>query len=222
MSDVMHLQSSSVAETAAIGEAIGQAAPAGAVVALIGELGAGKTQLVRGLAAGLGLDAGRVSSPTFVLMHEYESDAARLALVHIDAYRVQSLGDLESLGWGSDPDLRRDALVAIEWADRLGERALGEDVLTVSIAHGDAGARDLTLMPTGRWVDAALSGPLQRFMPTGPTTPCPICARPVRAGDAMYPFCSGRCRTIDLGKWLGGEYKISRPVEQRDLEEGLD
>ena len=49
---------------------------------------------------------------------------------------------------------------------------------------------------------------------------CPICATPAPATNEFYPFCSDRCRTIDLGKWLKGDYIISRPIEQRDIEEG--
>lgn len=49
---------------------------------------------------------------------------------------------------------------------------------------------------------------------------CPICAAPVAHADEFFPFCSDRCRTIDLGKWLKGDYIISRPIEQRDIVEG--
>ena len=54
------------------------------------------------------------------------------------------------------------------------------------------------------------------------TLPCPICEKPVPADATSFPFCGKRCRQIDLGKWLNGSYVISRPVEQRDLEEGVD
>lgn len=50
-------------------------------------------------------------------------------------------------------------------------------------------------------------------------TPCPICGKPARDDAPTYPFCSARCRKIDLGKWLGGQYVISRPIEQSDLDE---
>lgn len=53
-----------------------------------------------------------------------------------------------------------------------------------------------------------------------PPRPCPICETPVTPDTETFPFCSARCRKIDLGKWLKEEYTISRPVEQRDLEEG--
>lgn len=47
---------------------------------------------------------------------------------------------------------------------------------------------------------------------------CPVCTQPVKEGVETFPFCSKRCRTIDLGKWLDGKYRISRPIEQRDLD----
>ncbi|MFP4145840.1 MAG: DNA gyrase inhibitor YacG [Phycisphaeraceae bacterium] len=55
---------------------------------------------------------------------------------------------------------------------------------------------------------------------TGAPQPCPICGEKVEGKAETFPFCSKRCRQIDLGKWLGGEYVISRPIEQSDLEEG--
>jgi uncharacterized protein len=51
---------------------------------------------------------------------------------------------------------------------------------------------------------------------------CPICGRPVKNDSPTYPFCTDRCRLVDLGRWFGGGYTISRPIEQRDLEEGSD
>jgi len=136
------------AETAAVGRAVGRAARAGDVVALIGELGAGKTQLVRGLAAGLGLDPAAVSSPTFVLMHEHEPEAGDgPALVHIDAYRLVGAGELDTLGWGDE--LRDGAVVAIEWADRVAD-ALDGSALTITLEHADAG-RHVTLTAPAAW-----------------------------------------------------------------------
>ena len=51
---------------------------------------------------------------------------------------------------------------------------------------------------------------------------CAICEQPTDHGNKHYPFCSARCKTIDLGRWADGRYKITRPIEQRDLEEGVD
>lgn len=97
-----------------LGMAIGRCLTGGLVVALVGPLGAGKTQLVKGMATGNGLDDSRsVTSPTFDLVHEY---SGRLILYHIDMYRLQGPPELSALGF--DEMIRPDTAVAIEWADR--------------------------------------------------------------------------------------------------------
>lgn len=100
-------------ETRAIGRRIGTSALAGTVLALTGELGAGKTQLAKGVAEGMGVTS-VVNSPTFVLMNEH---VGRLRLFHIDAYR---LGDPEEASAAGLLDERHaDGVTVIEWADRL-------------------------------------------------------------------------------------------------------
>lgn len=101
-------------ETAAVARALAATLKPGAVLLLSGNLGAGKTAFVRGLAEGLGIDRDEVSSPTFTLVHEYRG--GRLTLYHVDLYRLDraatdDLG-LEELGV-------RDGVLAIEWPDRL-------------------------------------------------------------------------------------------------------
>lgn len=142
-------------QTVALGTAIGRCCAPGDVIALEGELGAGKTQFVRGLAEGLGLDPRQVSSPTFVMVQEYEPvepDSDRPTLVHLDAYRLKSDDDLASIGWhGAGEELRAGAVVAVEWASLI-EHALGADVLWVSIAHERAGRR-IRVSARGAWRD---------------------------------------------------------------------
>ena len=133
-------------ETQAVGRAVAQVAEPGFVVALVGELGAGKTQFVRGMASGLGLAPRVVSSPTFVLMHEYDPGGGAPLLVHIDAYRLSGPDDLLASGW---EDVRQEAITAVEWADRV-SGALGEDVLEVHLTHTDRGRR-LDFAPRGAW-----------------------------------------------------------------------
>ena len=91
----LDLHLSSPRETESFGNAIGQLLRGGEVLALIGELGAGKTALVRGIVAGLGAPAASVTSPTFLLVHEYQG---RLPIIHIDLYRLQRLEETESIG----------------------------------------------------------------------------------------------------------------------------
>ncbi len=105
--------SDSAARTRAIGRALGAAAAAGSVLALIGPLGAGKTQLAKGVAEGLGV-ATVVNSPTFVLMNEH---AGRLRLFHVDAYRLDEPQD--ALAAGVLDERQADGVTVIEWADRL-------------------------------------------------------------------------------------------------------
>ncbi len=105
--------SHSPAETEALGERWGRAAQRGWVLALTGDLGAGKTQLVKGLARGLGSGA-RVHSPTFTLVNEYLD--GRLPLYHLDLYRLETPEQIT--GAGLEEFLRPDGVTVIEWAER--------------------------------------------------------------------------------------------------------
>ena len=109
--------SHSPAETEALGEAWGREARRGLVIALSGDLGAGKTALVRGLARGLGYN-GRVHSPTFTLVNTYEG--GRLTLFHLDLYRLETPEHIRSAG--VEEYLRPEGVAGIEWAERLVER----------------------------------------------------------------------------------------------------
>jgi tRNA threonylcarbamoyladenosine biosynthesis protein TsaE len=105
--------SHSADETRAAGARLGARLGAGAVVACIGELGAGKTCFLQGLARGLGVES-PVTSPTFVLINEYRG---RVPVHHLDAYRTESL--LEVLDLGIDELMHGDGVTVIEWADKL-------------------------------------------------------------------------------------------------------
>jgi tRNA threonylcarbamoyladenosine biosynthesis protein TsaE len=106
--------SHSPAETESLGEQFGRAASRGLVVALTGELGAGKTQFVKGLARGLGITA-RVHSPTFTLVNEYAG--GRLKLFHLDLYRLETPSQI--LAAGLEEFFQPDGVAVIEWAERI-------------------------------------------------------------------------------------------------------
>jgi len=106
--------SHSPTDTESLGEHLGRTVAVGLVIGLSGDLGAGKTQFVRGLARGLGV-ATRVHSPTFTLVNEY--DGGRLKLFHLDLYRLETPEQLRSAGIGEF--LSPDGVAVIEWAERL-------------------------------------------------------------------------------------------------------
>src|SRR4051794_40107578 len=106
--------SHSAAETEALGEAWGRDAESGLVIALSGDLGAGKTQLVKGIARGLGI-ATRVHSPTFTLVNVYTG--GRLTLYHLDLYRLDTPEQI--LSAGLEEYLRPEGVAVIEWAERM-------------------------------------------------------------------------------------------------------
>ena len=104
------------AETKAAGERLAKEIQTGDVLALVGDLGAGKTQFVKGLAKGLGSMAA-VTSPTFTLVHEYQG--SRLPIYHFDFYRIESLSALRTIGF--DEIVFGDGVSVIEWADRFAD-----------------------------------------------------------------------------------------------------
>lgn len=106
----------SEAATDALGRALAEVLRPDAVIAMVGTLGAGKTRLSRAIAVGLGVDPQDVSSPTFVLIHEY---AGSIPVYHFDAYRLQSPSQFEALGASDYWDAGGVCLV--EWADRVAE-----------------------------------------------------------------------------------------------------
>lgn len=118
----------SEAETIAVAQALATTLNAGDVVLLTGNLGAGKTAFVRGLAAGLGIDPNDVSSPTFTIVHEYRG--GRLVLYHADLYRLERAATeeigLEEMGV-------KDGVLAIEWPDRLTHALPGARRVTLDV-----------------------------------------------------------------------------------------
>ena len=130
--------------TLALGELLTELLPAPKLVVLRGDLGMGKTTLVRGMAAALGADAAEVTSPTFTLVHEYKGRKTRL--IHLDLYRLEEEREIEGIGLWEMAEAE-DALVMVEWGDRFGsvmERADAE----IAIGQGEAEHERLLLV---RW-----------------------------------------------------------------------
>ena len=111
-----------------------------AIIAIEGELGAGKTCFVRGLCEGLGGEPRQVSSPTFTIMQEYDVEGDR-RLVHVDAYRLSDEAELASIGWD---ELLEDpaAIIAIEWPSRIKD-AIPSCVVSITIEHLDPTTRNI-------------------------------------------------------------------------------
>ena len=130
--------STSESETAAIGRSLARTLAAGDVVLLTGDLGAGKTAFVKGVAEGLGVPADEVTSPTFTLVQEYRG--GRLTLFHVDLYRLDDPREIADLGLD---ELGEGGVLAIEWAEKL--PAAFPQATAVRIEHGDGSARSITV-----------------------------------------------------------------------------
>ena len=134
----MHYLTTSPVETEAIGEALGKKITAGAVIAYLGDLGAGKTAFTRGLARGLGYRA-PVTSPTYTIVNEYLG--GRLPLFHFDMYRLHSSDDLWDIGW--EDYLDRGGVCAVEWSENVADAM--EDAIRVIIEKTGEDSRRITI-----------------------------------------------------------------------------
>lgn len=139
----MQILTNSVEETEQLGAQLAQKLPGGSVIAFTGDLGAGKTAFVRGLARGLGIDE-RVTSPTFTIVNEYEGGVR--PLFHFDLYRLGGADELFDIGW--EDYLARGGICAVEWSERAGEAM--EDCVRVDISRGaHDGQRVITIEGVG-------------------------------------------------------------------------
>ena len=130
-------------ETEELGRRLGEAAEPGMVIALTGDLGAGKTAFTRGLARGLGI-RDRVTSPTFTIVNEYEG--GRLPLFHFDMYRLASADELFDIGW--EDYLARGGVCAGEWSENVAE-AMDESTIRVDIRRGDGETQRIVTIENG-------------------------------------------------------------------------
>lgn len=156
------LISTSQQHTDRLGQAIGCVLCGGETIALYGPLGAGKTALVRGIAQGLGASPMAVTSPTFVVIHEYNQ--GRLPLAHVDLYRIRSPQELDSTGLIEYFSSR--TVTAIEWADK-GLAALPQDRIDITLAHRTARSRTIQLRATGPKSDEVLAHVRTQYRKTG-------------------------------------------------------
>ena len=125
-------------DTERLGAELAAKLTGGAVVAMFGDLGAGKTAFVRGMAKGMGLKC-RVSSPTFTIVNEYLGERS---LIHFDMYRLKSAEELFDIGW--EDYLSRGAVCAVEWSENVREAFRGDEV-TVTIEKLDEQRRRITV-----------------------------------------------------------------------------
>lgn len=223
------LELESLADTTTLGRALADLLEHGDLVRLVGDLGAGKTTLTRAVAVAMGAEANLVSSPTYVFMNHYETDDDRPGLAHLDCYRMGGADDLDTIGW--DTVIGSGQAVLIEWPERI-ESELPDDCATVRIEHvgesHDSQSRLVTLELPESWgqragIEAicaltAITAPV----PTRVETVCPASGARVPADSPTWPFANERLQMADLYKWFSGQHSITRPLDQRDLEEGID
>ena len=218
--------STSEGYTEALGRGVGRALRSGDVVRLVGDLGAGKTTLVRAVAAGLGVEPGMVSSPTYVIVNQYPtgSAAARergiVEIVHADAYRLGSPEDLDSVGWDRLVEerslaARAGSVMLVEWPERIaGALPPPERCGVITIRAIDEHSRGLAIAMPESWSARPEAALLIEREPVR----CPITREWVEPTNPAYPFASERAKMADLGKWFGGGYRISRDAGPDELE----
>ena len=133
-------------ETEALGARFAERLPGGTVVAMYGDLGAGKTAFVRGMARGMGLNC-RVSSPTFTIVNEYLGERE---LIHFDMYRIADENELETTGFYDYP--QQESVFAVEWSENI-EAALPKDTMFLTLQRTGDEERRITLKGDERFAD---------------------------------------------------------------------
>ena len=145
-------QTQSAAETRRFGKILGRLLPPGSVIGLVGELGAGKTQFIKGLAAGVGVKRSvYVTSPSFTIVNEY---SGKIPFYHIDLYRLGDGKEAETLGL--EEYVRGRGVTAIEWADKA-LSLLPEKLLWVHMGYAGIRDRTIAFLPQGNPYEAILN-----------------------------------------------------------------
>lgn len=136
----MTFESNSVEETIAHGKEFAKSLKPGDIVCLEGDLGAGKTHFVKGVASQFGIEKDKVSSPTFTLINEYEAD---IPIFHFDCYRLKT--EYEALEIGIEEYLFGDGVSVIEWSSKI-ENLIPEDSIRIEIKHNGKTKRSITIL----------------------------------------------------------------------------
>ncbi|MEL6328423.1 MAG: tRNA (adenosine(37)-N6)-threonylcarbamoyltransferase complex ATPase subunit type 1 TsaE [Planctomycetota bacterium] len=219
------IETESVERTDEFGRRFAQLLRPGDVVLLDGELGSGKTALVRAIAVSLGADPDQISSPTFVLLNLYDTPGTSIA--HLDAYRLDD-DELDALGW--DRAVTPETIALIEWGSRIAaavrNRSDDAGIATIEITQTGATSRRFELELPEAWSDRPAWRAIAEDSPDGPAagteredTTCRVTGRHVPADSPTWPFADERARMADLYRWFAEDYSVSRPVEQSDLEQ---
>ncbi|MCC6428483.1 MAG: tRNA (adenosine(37)-N6)-threonylcarbamoyltransferase complex ATPase subunit type 1 TsaE [Phycisphaerales bacterium] len=216
--------SSCEAYTQALGVGLASLLRGGDAIALVGGLGAGKTTLTRAIVRGLGGNERMVSSPTFVVINQYDLPAASAGhdrgihrIAHIDAYRLSGSDELDALGWdryfgpGSQP--LPDVAAIIEWPEKLGD-ARPPTGATIAIDAVGPSSRRVAIELPDTWTERP---GLDKFLEREPAR-CRITGTWIAPTHPSYPFADARARDADLHRWFSGEYRISRDAKAEDLE----
>ncbi len=149
LSNSIDITTNSPSETIEFGRKLGSKLKGGEVIALCGPLGSGKTHLIKGIAAGAGAqDSKHINSPTFVIVNEY---TGRLDIYHIDAYRLDSVSEFETLGF--DDFCYEHSVVLIEWADKIESALKGIDYIRIKLEHAGKSTRQIHIENTPEYID---------------------------------------------------------------------
>lgn len=210
------ITSTSCEHTSRIGAQLAAVLRPGDMIELRGELGSGKTTLVRSVIEGLGMDPSAVSSPTYVIANEYEQ-GGKPVVVHVDAYRLSGSDELDSIGW--ERIVGGTSIVFIEWPERI-EEAMPENTAVIRIGQLGETTRRFDFDLPSSWNERP--GMLALVTPeeSRTSTTCPVTGESVDRDSPTWPFVSERARLTDLYQWMSGGYSIRREIHEADLDQG--